>query len=68
MHTILKISVLIIWQMLVIPTVPGGIPYSSRSFSWPMSVGEIESTAMSLIEQVDGIESILACKDVLSDQ
>ncbi len=40
-------------------------PYSSRKHSWPLRVDEIARHTNSLIEEVGGIESIIACKNAL---
>ena len=37
-------------------------PYSSRTYSWPISIVEIENHAKKLLEIAGGMESILACK------
>ena len=40
-------------------------PYSSRTYSWPLSVDEIRIREENLVKEAGGIESILACKNEL---
>lgn len=42
--------------------------YSSRSYCWPLSVDEMVTHTNTMLEEADGIESTLECKNLLNSR